>query len=101
VRIGPVDDGVELLVADDGRGFDPARREVAVREGHIGLASTAERVEALGGRFELDTAVGRGTRTRIVLPPPTPGDAGPGSAEREEREERAAALEAPLEAERA
>ena len=31
----------------------------ALRSGHIGLASARERVEALGGRFELSGRAGR------------------------------------------
>jgi signal transduction histidine kinase len=57
-----------------------------VKRGHIGLASSTERVEALGGRFEVDSEPGRGTRVTISLPerrrsdrapetPPDPPDA--------------------------
>ena len=37
-------DALELEVADDGRGIEPGRREEALAEGHIGLASVTERV---------------------------------------------------------
>ena len=59
---------VVLEVSDDGRGMDAARPAEALREGHIGLASSSERVEAVGGRLLLDTAVGDGTRIHVVLP---------------------------------
>ncbi|HEX6458190.1 MAG TPA: PAS domain S-box protein [Thermoleophilaceae bacterium] len=62
------DEWIELRVQDDGRGFETGRREAALREGHVGLASSAERVEALAGRFEVDGRPGRGTRARAVLP---------------------------------
>ena len=55
-------------VADDGRGMDPGRPGQALGEGHIGLASVRRRVESLGGRFQLLTAPGDGTRVRVVLP---------------------------------
>jgi PAS domain S-box-containing protein len=57
-----------LAVEDDGRGIETGRREAALREGHVGLASSTERVEALAGRFEVDGRPGRGTRARAILP---------------------------------
>jgi two-component system, NarL family, sensor kinase len=59
---------VELRVRDDGRGFDADQRLEAVRAGHIGLASSAERVEAVGGELKVDTEPGAGTDVRIRLP---------------------------------
>ena len=64
-------DGIVLEVSDDGEGFAPARRAEALADGHIGLASTAERVESLGGRIEIDSALGRGTRVLAMIPPDT------------------------------
>lgn len=56
------DGEIRLAFSDDGRGFDPAQ----VAPERIGLrVSIAERMEAIGGSLELDTAPGRGTR--IVL----------------------------------
>lgn len=59
---------VELVVADDGGGFDPRIVEARVREGHIGLASIRERALALGGEVRLDSAPGRGARVAVALP---------------------------------
>lgn len=59
---------IGLEVADDGRGMEPETRRRAAREGHIGLASSAERVEALGGRLEIESAPGEGTTLRTTLP---------------------------------
>jgi signal transduction histidine kinase len=39
-----------------------------VERGHIGLASSVERVEALGGELEIDSRPGEGTRIRTILP---------------------------------
>jgi two-component system NarL family sensor kinase len=63
-------DATVLEVSDDGRGFDPERALAALRAGHIGLASSRERVQAIGGRFELRSAPGAGTRIRCLLPAP-------------------------------
>jgi two-component system NarL family sensor kinase len=57
-----------LEVQDDGRGFDAERRLAAVREGHIGLASSTERVEALGGSLEIESALGAGAHILVSIP---------------------------------
>lgn len=59
---------VVLEVADDGRGFETGRLDEALRAGHIGLASCAERAEAFGGRFEIISGHGQGTVVSAVLP---------------------------------
>ena len=56
--------GVTLHVADDGRGFDP---EAPQSETHLGLWSMRERVERLGGRFEVESAPGAGTTVRAII----------------------------------
>jgi signal transduction histidine kinase/ligand-binding sensor domain-containing protein len=58
-----------LSVRDDGRGFDVAealRRAATGR--HLGLLGMRERVEALGGRLEIDSAPGQGTEIRASVP---------------------------------
>jgi ligand-binding sensor domain-containing protein/signal transduction histidine kinase len=52
-----------LLVADDGAGFD--ERAIAQGTLHYGLVGMRERIERRGGRFELSTAPGEGTRIEI------------------------------------
>lgn len=59
---------LELEVRDDGRGFDEERRLTALRQGHIGLASSTERVEALGGRLMIDSRPGNGARILVSIP---------------------------------
>jgi two-component system NarL family sensor kinase len=68
VSVAREDSWITLTVEDDGKGFEPGRREAALREGHVGLASSTERVEALAGQFEVDSKPGEGTRARAVLP---------------------------------
>jgi signal transduction histidine kinase len=53
---------------DDGRGLDRERARAAVSGGHVGLASCAERLEAVGGRLELEDRPGGGTLARAWLP---------------------------------
>ena len=47
---------LELEVADDGHGMEPGRREAALAQGHIGLASVAQRVQSAGGSFALESS---------------------------------------------
>lgn len=58
---------LELEIADDGRGIAPGRRQAALAEGHIGLASVNERVRAADGEFELQSS-DAGTRALARLP---------------------------------
>lgn len=67
VAPGTAEDEVVVEVRDDGRGFEPDRPREALSEGHIGLASVAQRAEADGGRLELASEPGNGTRARAIL----------------------------------
>ena len=58
-------DGVTLDLADDGQGLPP---EGTQRSGHYGLRWLAERVEALGGRFQIEAASPRGVHLQVQLP---------------------------------
>ncbi len=59
---------IELTIADEGIGFDPANPPLAEADGHIGLASMRERCELLGGTFELRSEIGQGTQVRVRVP---------------------------------
>ena len=56
---------VQLQVLDDGKGCDP---EAALRSGGSGLGGMRERLRLYGGRMELHSAPGQGTRLRAVVP---------------------------------
>ena len=55
---------LQLQVVDDGIGHDPA----AAGSGGSGLAGMRERLRLHGGRLELHSSPGNGTRVRAVLP---------------------------------
>jgi PAS domain S-box-containing protein len=57
-------DEVELAVEDDGAGFDLTR----VSGTKLGLIAMRQRAERLGGRMEVHSREGRGTRVTITLP---------------------------------
>jgi len=61
--------GVQVEVADNGAGFDPTKTEQAPRTaGGYGLFTIRERVAYLGGRVEVQTSVGSGSRFTVWLP---------------------------------
>lgn len=59
-----VGDQIVLLIADDGRGFDPAVH----RPCHFGLESMRERAAAVGGTLELVSGKDIGTQVRVCVP---------------------------------
>jgi two-component system NarL family sensor kinase len=60
---------IELEVRDDGAGFDLERREGALLDGHVGLASSEQRVRSAGGELIVTSTPGSGTQVQAVLPP--------------------------------
>jgi PAS domain S-box-containing protein len=60
---------VTLEIVDDGKGFAvPTRWITLTRQGHYGLAGSAERVETLGGVFNVASEPGQGTRLSVRIP---------------------------------
>ncbi|HSL45529.1 MAG TPA: PAS domain S-box protein [Anaerolineales bacterium] len=58
-----------LEITDNGRGFDvPANWIDFVRQGHYGLAGAAERANALGGAFKVQSKPGHSTTIRVTIP---------------------------------
>jgi PAS domain S-box-containing protein len=60
-----VDGGLQLAVQDDGRGFDPAKHP---DRPSLGLASMRERIELLGGEFDLESSPGCGVTILAWVP---------------------------------
>jgi PAS domain S-box-containing protein len=60
---------LRITVEDDGVGFDPADvQRRLIRGGGFGLFSIRERLEYLGGAFEMKSAPGSGTAVTLVAP---------------------------------
>jgi len=60
---------VIATVEDDGSGFDVANALAMARQRKtLGLIDMQERAEMLGGTFQVESYIGRGTRARLVLP---------------------------------
>ncbi|MDX9788262.1 MAG: CHASE4 domain-containing protein [Desulfobacterales bacterium] len=59
------EDTVKVMIQDNGVGFDPEAVNVELG---FGLFSIKERIHHFGGRFELDSAPGKGTRVCLTVP---------------------------------
>ena len=55
----------QIIISDDGVGFDPAQVE---SPGHFGLSLMRERAETAGGRLEVRSAPGKGAQVLAFLP---------------------------------
>jgi signal transduction histidine kinase len=60
------EDVVTVEVIDEGLGFDTALEPEGATQ--LGLPNIAESVEVLGGALHIESAPGRGTRARLILP---------------------------------
>jgi len=56
---------VQLIIEDDGRGFDVQQRPPA---GHFGLVGMQERAALLGGTVSLESRMGYGTTVHVSIP---------------------------------
>jgi nitrate/nitrite-specific signal transduction histidine kinase len=58
---------LQLVVRDDGRGFELSGVFVLVG-GHFGLLGMRERAERMGGNLEVSSEPGAGTEVRVSVP---------------------------------
>lgn len=62
-------DLVQMVIRDSGKGFDPRQLAAMSHAGHgFGLTNVCQQLERLGGRVEIDSAPGQGTRIVISAP---------------------------------
>ena len=59
---------VHMEIADDGVGFDPLARDANASKPTWGLTTMRERADALGGRVQVISAPGEGTRVVAEIP---------------------------------
>jgi len=67
VRLEWEDDTVTATVEDDGQGFD-MESVLAVENGGLGLFGMYERADYIGGKVEIESEPGSGTRVRTTIP---------------------------------
>lgn len=65
VQLKRVKNDINLLVCDDGMGFDPDQ-QLSIE--HIGLLAMKDSVELLGGSIAVKSAPGKGTQITVVCP---------------------------------
>jgi signal transduction histidine kinase len=71
VRLSEDERGTELVVRDDGKGFDPEavqRRKPGMPLARFGLHGMRDRAQILGGTFEVASVPGDGATVRVFLP---------------------------------
>ncbi len=68
LRLSSDTNELRIVVADDGVGFDLTRQPLQSTAAGFGLFSIRERITQLGGRLEIDTAPGQGTRVALIVP---------------------------------
>jgi signal transduction histidine kinase len=76
LRLGTEDESVQLVVADNGRGFSGQVGSASAQ----GLKNLRHRIESLGGAFDVRSAPGEGTRVQVRMPALPPDDAVQASA---------------------
>lgn len=62
------DSSVLTGIEDDGSGFDVEDALNSSPQRIVGLATMREQVEMLGGRFQIESGIGQGTRTTFEIP---------------------------------
>ena len=69
IEIKRVSNNVYFEIKDDGKGFDHKKMELNTfnKEG-IGLATMNERVRMLGGSFEIQSQLNKGTKILFMIP---------------------------------
>jgi signal transduction histidine kinase len=69
VQLYATGERLSVAVFDDGVGFDTTRPRAGFGpEGGYGLFSAEAQIQAIGGRLDIESAPGRGTRATILLP---------------------------------
>jgi len=63
VRLSQNKDQLELIISDNGRGFDPSKIDAITK---FGIQGMRERTEMLGGNLEVDSRPEGGTMIRLV-----------------------------------
>ncbi len=66
VRLNGTPEAVELIVGDDGIGFEP--QDSFSTTGHYGLIGMRERARLAGGTLSIDSTPGKGTMVRLLIP---------------------------------
>ena len=70
---------IEVTIEDNGVGFDASGAGLSYsekQEGGFGLFSVREQFEYLGGKFDIESETGKGTKVYMALPAGNQNNAG-------------------------
>ncbi|MGC8717297.1 MAG: GAF domain-containing protein [bacterium] len=67
VELSIGDEGIDLIISDDGKGFDMEQYEKKKSEG-FGIKIMEERAELFGGQFRIESSPNNGTRIDVNIP---------------------------------
>jgi signal transduction histidine kinase/ActR/RegA family two-component response regulator len=94
MEVDQIDGQVIIKLEDDGAGFDVRWLQIPKdQSGGTGLLGLQERISYIGGRVEIDSAPGRGSRFTLVVPIPV--SAGEPDWEAKEKQSRFSVMIAP------
>ena len=63
------DDAYEVIIEDDGVGFDTTAEKKDDGRSHVGVDNTKRRIkEMCGGEVIIESAVGEGTTAKVIIP---------------------------------
>jgi signal transduction histidine kinase len=70
IIINRAGDNIEIILEDDGIGFDTSRldRMKQVESPGFGLFSIRERLKQMGGKLQINSEKGRGTKITLLAP---------------------------------
>jgi len=68
VHVTAQDGRASLLVSDDGGGFSVDEQVAKPAAGHFGLRLLGDQARDAGGKLDIDSAPGHGTRLRLEVP---------------------------------
>lgn len=68
ISVESSDGSIHMEISDNGQGFDMNAEETAKKRGRLGLLGMRERVEMIGGAFDIQSQPGAGTTVSVTLP---------------------------------
>ena len=68
ISLQTAEDDIFLEITDDGKSFSVAKALANKNRKHLGLIRMRERAEMVGGTFDIESAPGKGTTIRVLIP---------------------------------
>ncbi|MDQ3042927.1 MAG: sensor histidine kinase, partial [Acidobacteriota bacterium] len=67
LKIERADNNLTINISDNGRGFDPTASDNDLSKRSFGLIGIAERTRLLGGKLNIESAIGKGATVSIII----------------------------------